>query len=95
MEPLFSIIIPAHNEQMLLETTIKSAITAGQPKEHIYVVDDESTDNTYNIATKILKGGDSMLQFSGGHGFEFQEDSRLLEVKQGPYVSHQLDKVLL
>lgn len=38
-----------------------------------------------NISSKILRLGDSVLLMYEGHGVEFLEDSRIFEVKQGPY----------
>ena len=35
---------------------------------------------------KILEAGDIILLASGGHGFEFLEDTEMVEVKQGPYL---------
>ena len=37
------------------------------------------------VATRELYPGDVMLMTGGGHGFRMQEDTVLLEVKQGPY----------
>lgn len=37
------------------------------------------------ITKKILKTGDCVLLISDGHGVDFLEDSRVLEIKQGPY----------
>jgi hypothetical protein len=37
------------------------------------------------ITSKILTSGDSILLMEEGHGVEFLEDSRIFEVKQGPY----------
>ena len=48
-------------------------------------------DNVY-FATRELKTGDVILLASGGHGFEFLEDSEVIEVKQGPYAGDK-DKV--
>jgi hypothetical protein len=42
--------------------------------------------------TLILKTGDVILLASGGHGFEFLEESELIEIKQGPYMESE-DKV--
>jgi hypothetical protein len=44
------------------------------------------------INTVELKQGDTILLASGGHGIKFLEDSRLLEVKQGPYSGVEGDK---
>jgi len=37
------------------------------------------------VATRELGPGDIVLTVNGGHGFRMQEDTVLLEVKQGPY----------
>jgi len=49
-----ALLLPAHNEELIIEATIKSAIAAGQDIEHIYVVNDNSTDKTRQIATRLL-----------------------------------------
>jgi len=49
-----ALLLPAHNEELIIEATIKSAIAAGQEIEHIYVVNDNSTDKTRQIATRLL-----------------------------------------
>lgn len=43
----------------------------------------------------ILNTGDTILLLSGGHGFSILRDSKIIEVKQGPYVSREEDKTLL
>lgn len=48
-------------------------------------------DNTY-FTNRELKTGDVILLASGGHGFEFLEETEMIEVKQGPYAG-DLDKV--
>lgn len=42
-------------------------------------------DSRELVATRELSQGDVMLMVGGGHGFRMQEDTVLLEVKQGPY----------
>jgi mannose-6-phosphate isomerase-like protein (cupin superfamily) len=37
------------------------------------------------LQSRILKGGDTILLASGGHGFEALEELEMIEVKQGPY----------
>jgi hypothetical protein len=41
-------------------------------------------DKTF-FTSRELKTGDVILLASGGHGFEFLEDTEMIEVKQGPY----------
>ncbi len=49
-----ALLLPAHNEELILEATIRSAIAAGQLAEDIYVVNDGSVDKTRSIATRLL-----------------------------------------
>lgn len=49
-----ALLLPAHNEELIIEATIHSAIAAGQPIEDIYVVNDCSSDGTKSIATRLL-----------------------------------------
>lgn len=49
-----ALLIAAHNEELVLEKTIRSAIDAGMKPEYIYVIDDNSTDYTSRIARSIL-----------------------------------------
>ncbi|PWR70693.1 cupin domain-containing protein [Methanospirillum lacunae] len=50
-----------------------------------------SDDKKYLNEWICIKG-DVILLASGGHGFEFLEDTEMVEVKQGPYCGDQ-DKV--
>ncbi len=52
--PMLCLLIAAHNEELVLEGTVRSAIAAGMNPEHIYVVDDNSPDTTTKIARSIL-----------------------------------------
>ncbi|HLG91230.1 hypothetical protein A3E49_01190 [Candidatus Saccharibacteria bacterium RIFCSPHIGHO2_12_FULL_49_19] len=60
-----ALLLPAHNEELIIATTIKSASVAGQKKGDIYVVDDGSTDKTRAIAVKLL-GRDHVLTVKKG-----------------------------
>lgn len=45
-------------------------------------------DNEKNyLESKILEKGDVILFIDGGHGFNFLEDTQMVEIKQGPYLS--------
>lgn len=56
-KPMLALLIAAHNEELVIENTINSAIKAGLSPQHIYIVDDNSIDNTSLIAKRLL--GDS------------------------------------
>jgi cellulose synthase/poly-beta-1,6-N-acetylglucosamine synthase-like glycosyltransferase len=49
-----ALILPAHNEELILSATIRSALAAGQQLEDIYVVDDASSDRTRQEALMLL-----------------------------------------
>ena len=50
-----ALIIPGHNEALVIQDTISSAIAAGQPIDDIYMVDDNSDDGTADLARMILR----------------------------------------
>ena len=43
------------------------------------------TDDKLFLTSRELKTGDVILLASGGHGFEFLEETEMIEVKQGPH----------
>jgi hypothetical protein len=47
------------------------------------------------IGGTILNSGDTVILLSGGHGFNILEESKMIEVKQGPYYGVGEDKVRL
>ena len=61
-------------------------ITKGRVVVDFYDVDGSK------IKSATLKSGDSILLTGGGHGFQMLEDTRMIEVKQGPYLSVESDK---
>ena len=71
----------------------------GQRQEFIHVVEGRVLitffDNDGNeIAKRILESGDSLLQLGGGHRFEFELPTKMVEIKQGPYGGKAKDKVV-
>jgi cellulose synthase/poly-beta-1,6-N-acetylglucosamine synthase-like glycosyltransferase len=84
-----ALLLPGHNEELIVATTIASAIKAGQPLEDIYVVDDGSEDNTRREALKMLprrnvlskeKGGKARAVLSGIEHFKIEERYTWLHV---------------
>ena len=56
--------------------------------------------NFYNasgeqIGSAVINMGDTILLIAEGHGFDMLEDSKMIEVKQGPYEGVERDKKLL
>lgn len=49
-----ALLLPGHNEELIIRATIRSAIAAGLAIEDIYVVDDDSSDSMYELAVAEL-----------------------------------------
>jgi len=49
-----ALLLPGHNEELIIATTIRSAIASGQQKRDIFVVDDDSSDRTRELAVALL-----------------------------------------
>ncbi len=52
-EPFVSIVVPAHNEEKVIENTIKNILTLDYRNYEILVVDDRSEDSTAEVIKKI------------------------------------------
>ena len=60
-EPFVSIIVPAYNEEQVIESTIRSLLTSDYPHFEIIVVDDGSGDRTSEIVSGKF-GGEPLVQ---------------------------------
>jgi len=58
----------------------------GRVKVDFYDADGEQ------IKSSVINMGDTILLIAGGHGFDILEDSKIIEVKQGPYEGMEKDK---
>ncbi|MCL5123799.1 MAG: glycosyltransferase family 2 protein [Deltaproteobacteria bacterium] len=54
--PLVSLIVPAHNEQDLISTCLRSIIDQDYPNLEIICVDDRSVDRTAEIVSELFRG---------------------------------------
>lgn len=83
-------IIPSHIhnnvERIITETQEMLYVEKGKMKVSFLTEENESIDE------KTLGAGDLVILMRKGHGFEFLEDSRVIYVKQGPYVDKAVDK---
>jgi hypothetical protein len=71
--------IHRHIERKVLFTQEVLIVRSGKVRVDFY-----NYEQDY-LHSRIIETGDVILLASAGHGFEFLEDSELIEVKQGPY----------
>lgn len=76
--PSISILIPAYNEEKCIAGAIETLLDAYYPDKEIIVIDDGSTDNTYQIAQSYARKGVKIIQRPNGgkaaalnHGLQF------------------------
>lgn len=68
--------------------------TVGEFQEFIFVRRGRATAEIYDLEDSVIRriemeAGDALLLLRGGHAFYFEEDTELLEVKQGPYIGRE------
>jgi len=61
--PFVSVLIPAHNEEDAIESTVQSILTSEYPNFEVIVVDDGSRDKTANILTDLAQRFDKLRVF--------------------------------
>ncbi|MGI9565785.1 MAG: glycosyltransferase family 2 protein [Nitrosopumilus sp.] len=77
--PSLSIIVPAHNEEKVIERTIKSVLQNNYPKKELIIINNASTDNT----SKLLKKYANKIQIVN----EYQK-GKAIAINSGIRVSH-------
>jgi len=68
-----ALLLPGHNEEIIIASTIQSAVVAGLKKEDIYVVDDDSSDATREIAVSLLGNGNVLTVGRSGKGWAVKQ----------------------
>ena len=68
-------------------------------QEIIFMKSGKALAKLYDAKKELLKSvelssGDLIFLVSGGHSFEILEDTKIIEVKQGPYFGKEQDKVV-
>ncbi len=61
--------------------------------EHVRVAVHFYDEDGQGVGGVTLNMGDTILLMAGGHGFDMLEDSKIIEVKQGPYEGVEQDKI--
>ena len=85
--------IPAHAHlpRDIQLNQIQEVIVIGHGKTRLVLYDRDKK----KFAETVLTQGDIVLLAGGGHGFEILEDTKIVEVKQGPYDGKVKDKISL
>ncbi|MCW4022606.1 MAG: glycosyltransferase family 2 protein [archaeon] len=55
--PMVTIVVPAHNEEKVIERCLEAVLEIDYPKLEVIVVDDASTDKTYQLASNYRTKG--------------------------------------
>ena len=62
MKPLVSILIPAYNAESTIAATLRSAVAQTWERKEIIIVDDGSTDGTFEVARQFESQSVSVLR---------------------------------
>lgn len=78
---------------------MRERIPVHKTREFLYIISGKIEANFFTlekklVETRILETGDCVMLIDGGHGFKvLEKDTVFIEVKNGPYVSVEADKV--
>lgn len=84
MQDLVSILIPAYNAEQWIGATIRSALNQMWPRKEIVVVDDGSTDGTFDIAKSFESGNVKVVQQANAGACNAR--NKALSLAQGDYI---------
>ena len=79
---------------------IEKEITINKIQEVVHIESGRTMVSLYDLNGKKIKSielsdDDTILFVDGGHGFEMLEDTKIIEVKQGPYFGKDKDKRMI
>jgi hypothetical protein len=79
---------------------IEKEIRINKIQEVVHIKSGRTMVNLYDLNSKKFKSvelsdGDTILFVDGGHGFEMLGDTKIIEVKQGPYFGKDKDKRMI
>jgi cellulose synthase/poly-beta-1,6-N-acetylglucosamine synthase-like glycosyltransferase len=77
-----ALLLPGHNEELIISTTIQSAIAAGQSKRDIFVVDDDSSDRTRELAVKLLGEKNVLTVGRSGKALAVKRAIQVFDIEQ-------------
>ena len=66
-QPQVAVLIPAYNEEKVIERTIQGALDSDYPNLRVIVIDDGSKDRTLEIARRTFAAEEAARQSSDSH----------------------------
>jgi len=90
----------AKGEEIKAHFHIEKEIRINKIQEVVHIESGRTIVNLYDLNSKKFKSvelsdDDTILFVDGGHGFEMLEDTKIIEVKQGPYLGKEKDKEII
>lgn len=87
-------------EEIKPHSHLDKKLTIKKIQEIVHFESGRAIVNLYDLNGKKFKSvelstGDTIFFVEGGHGFMVLEDTKLIEVKQGPYFGKDKDKLML
>ncbi len=86
MNGLVSVIIPVYNREKYIEECLKTVLNQSYKNFEIIIVDDGSTDNSYNICENIAQTESRIKLFKEDHKGVSNARNKALDNAQGEYV---------
>ena len=80
-----------HQNRPITIDNVQEVILVKQGKAKVKLYDSQKAF----LKSINLSAGDIIFFAGGGHGFEILDETTLIEVKQGPYLGKNLDKVII
>ena len=86
MNGVVSVIIPVYNRENYIEECLRSVQSQTYKSLEIIIVDDGSTDRTFELCEAAKNGDDRIILIKGDHGGVSAARNKALDVATGEYV---------
>lgn len=94
--PKITVMMPAYNAEKYIGDSLRSVLRQDYEDMEVIVVDDCSTDNTYEVAAGFKKDPRVRLYRNRKRLGDYQTRNRILELARGKYVApHDADDIML
>lgn len=86
MNELVSVIVPLYNYSQYIEWTIQSILNQNYPNFELIIVDDCSTDNSYEVAKKYEQSNVKIMRLDENSGYSKAKNEGIIASK-GKYIT--------